>query len=158
MKRLMILALVLALIAFAAVPAMAQAITYKTNEKIPIDMWVYIPCAAGGAGEWVVLSGNLHVLSRTTLDGNGGFHNKSHYQPQGISGEGMTTGDKYQGTGVTQWQDNGQVGYEYTYVNNFRIIGQGSGNNYLVHNIFHYTINANGEMTAYVDNVSVECK
>jgi hypothetical protein len=59
---------------------------------------------------------------------------------------------------VTQYQDNGKVGYEYTYVNNFRIIGQGPGNNYLIHNNFHYTINANGELTAWVDNFSAECK
>jgi hypothetical protein len=43
-------------------------------------------------------------------------------------------------------------------VNNFRIIGQGPGNNYLVHEVFHVTINANGEVTAYVDNFSIECK
>jgi hypothetical protein len=41
---------------------------------------------------------------------------------------------------------------------NFRLIGQGKGNNYLVHSIFHFTINAKGEVTAFVDQVSVECK
>ena len=44
------------------------------------------------------------------------------------------------------------------YVNNFRIIGQGTGNNFLVHEIVHLTINANGTATNYVDNFSIECK
>ena len=146
------------LFALTVSPAMAEATTYRENYKIPLNMYVWIPCAADGAGEWVALSGRLHVLFHYTFDGNGGFHYKAHYQPQGISGLGQTTGDKYQGTGVTQYQDNGKVGYEYTYVNNFRIIGQGPGNNYLIHNNFHYTINANGELTAWVDNFSAECK
>jgi hypothetical protein len=43
-------------------------------------------------------------------------------------------------------------------VNNFRIIGQGTGNNFLVHETFHITVNADGTMTASVDNFSVDCK
>ncbi len=78
-----------------------------------------------------------------------------------MRGIGLTTGDKYQGTGVTQ--DHFNVGADglpvtFTFVNNFRIIGQGPGNNYLVHQTFHVTINAHGEVTAEVDNIRVECK
>jgi len=80
-----------------------------------------------------------------------------HFQPQGISGIGQTTGDKYQGTGVTQDEFNATVGVEETFINNFRIIGQGSGNNLLVHETFHITINANGSVTAFLDNFSIDC-
>jgi hypothetical protein len=48
--------------------------------------------------------------------------------------------------------------YNYTLVNNFRIIGQGAGNNFLLHETFHITVNANGELTAVADNYSVDCK
>ncbi|MBI4420235.1 MAG: hypothetical protein HY560_05360, partial [Gemmatimonadetes bacterium] len=48
--------------------------------------------------------------------------------------------------------------FNTTYVNNFRIIGEGSGNNLLVHATSHITVNANGELTAVVDNFSVECR
>jgi hypothetical protein len=129
-----------------------------TSFTFPVNISVFIPCAAGGAGEVVDLSGNLHVVFAFTLDNNGGFHSKFHFQPQGISGTGLTTGDKYQGTGVTQGTSNGKVGFESTFVNNFKIIGQGPGNNFLVHQNFHITVNANGEVTAFVDNFSVECK
>jgi hypothetical protein len=140
---------------FGTTTALAEV---TTNDKIPYTASVLVPCAAGGAGEVVDLSGTLHVLFCTTLDGNGGFHTKYHFQPQGVSGTGQTTGDKYQATGVTQREFNGKVGSEFTFVNNFRIIGQGPGNNFLVHQLVHVTVNANGEVTAFVDNSSIECK
>lgn len=162
---------VLALVAFVAgcgadvtspdpdllVRADAPAQHFKTNLKMPINIGVFIPCAAGGAGEVVVLSGNLHVLLQTTINDNS-FHAKAHVQPQGISGTGSVTGDTYHGTGVTQSQFNGTVGEEFTFINNFRIIGQGRGNNLLIHETFHVTVNANGEITAEVDNFRSECK
>lgn len=135
-----------------------DAETFTDQERIPFDTFVYVPCANGGNGEVVVLAGSLHVLYHVTLTDQGGYHVKSHSQPQGVSGVGLTTGDAYVGTGVTQNQFNGTVGYETTYINNFRIVGQGNGNNYLVHETYHVTINANGEVTAYVDNFSVECR
>ena len=51
---------------------------------------------------------------------------------------------------------NGQ--FNQTFINNFRIIGQGPGNNFLVHENFHLTINANGDVTTVHDNFSVDCK
>lgn len=121
-------------------------------------MPVFISCAAGGAGETVLLSGNLHILTHTTIDATGGFHTKYHFQPQGVSGVGMTTGTMYRGTGVSQGTVNGKVGLQETIVNNFRVIGQGRGNNLLIHSVFHITVNANGEVTATVDKFSEVCK
>ena len=45
-----------------------------------------------------------------------------------------------------------------TFVNNFRVIGQSTGKDFLVHENFHLTITANGAATAFLDNFSVECK
>lgn len=159
MKKITTAALVImvAIIGFM-IQANAQATTVTTNS---IDSWdgvVYVPCAMGGDGEDVQLSGKLHMLYHTTLDDTGGFHMKLHFNPQGISGVGLTSGDKYQGTGVTQENFNGKVGEEYTYINNFRIIGQGPGNNLLVHENFHITVNADGTVTSYHDNIRTECK
>jgi hypothetical protein len=111
-----------------------------------------------GAGEEIVLYGKMHELYHVTLDGNGGFHGKVHYQPQRLSGTGLTSGDKYQGTGVGQNSFNGKVGETFTIVENYRMIGQGTGNNLLVHVTSHYTVIANGEVTSEVENVRVECK
>ncbi|MCW3090132.1 MAG: hypothetical protein JWP81_1201 [Ferruginibacter sp.] len=138
----------------------SKPLTFSINEKVDIDLFVFIPCANGGAGEDVILSGPLHILSSFTISDNM-ISGKNHYQPQGISGIGQITGDKYQATGITLDQFKGSLingQYETSYVNNFRIIGQGPGNNYLVHSVTHLTYNANGELTAFVDNFSVDCK
>ena len=157
--KLVFLAVEIVLIAVLAVSqTLAAATVFRENVRVPIDIIVVVPCAAGGAGEYVQLSGTLHNQFVTTLNGSGGFHSKFHSQPQGITGYGETTGDKYQGTGVTQGTFNGRVGVQDTFVNNFRIIGQGPGNNFMVHENFHVTINANGEVTALVDNFSVQCR
>ena len=138
--------------------ALAKADTYTENFFDPFTMIAYVPCAAGGAGEEVELSGTLHTLIHWTYTENGGYISKWHYQPQNLTGVGLTTGDKYQGTGVTQDVITGKVGQEETYVDNFRIIGQGNDNNYVVHETFHFTINANGTMTAEVDKITIDCK
>lgn len=155
-RHLVLLALLAS--ALTIVTAAAARAEVTENVKVPLDIAVYIPCADGGAGELVTLSGNLHVLIRFTQSKRGGIHAGSHFQPQGITGVGETTGDTYRGTGVTQDQFNATVGVEETFVNNFRIIGQGPGNNFLLHSVFHITINANGTLTTLVDRFSVDCR
>lgn len=159
MKKLLVLTGLVTLLAFAAASSSsgAPATTITTSTSFPIELLVFIPCANGGVGEDVLLSGNLHDLFHVTINDNS-LHVKVHDQPQGISGTGQVTGDKYQATGVTQDEFNTSFGYEETFVNNFRIIGQGPGNNFLVHDNFHITVNANGTVTAFHDNFSVDCK
>lgn len=138
----------------------AKAQSYATSEKVPFNLSVFVPCANGGTGEDVILSGYLHVVSSFTINGNN-VSGKTHFQPQGISGVGSITGDKYQATGVTQDQFKGSFingQFQETSINNFRIIGQGNGNNFTLHENLHITVNANGSLTTIVDNYKSECK
>ena len=133
----------------------------QINDMSDINLTVFVPCAAGGAGELVDLNGPLHTLITFTINGNN-VSGMAHFQPQGLSGTGEATGDKYQATGVTKDSSfklsfqNGQA--NQTFVNNFRIIGQGPGNNYLVHEVAHITFNANGTVTVLHENLSIDCK
>lgn len=138
-----------------AVPAQ----TYTFNISLPTDLYVWVPCALGGQGETLYLTGDLHILTHLTLSASGAYRYDSQYQPQGMNGVGLTSGTKYQATGLTRDSGNGgALPYAFTYINNFRMIGQGAGSNYLVHENIHVTVNPNGELTAYVDNYSVDCK
>ncbi len=139
-------------------PASAQATTYTDNTQISIDIVAFVPCAADGDGEYVFFSGILNRVSVTTIDNTGSFHTQLDFQPQGIRGEGLTTGASYQWTGATQASFNGQVGYENTFINNYRLIGEGTNNNLLIHQTFHATVQPDGEVTIVVDDYSVECK
>jgi hypothetical protein len=131
-----------------------------TNDETDIFLTVYIPCAAGGIGEVVDLNGPLHTLISFTVSNNS-VSGKFHFQPQGISGVGEVSGVKYQATGITDETfktslQNGQA--NLTFVNNFRIIGQGSANNFLLHETFHFTVNADGTTIVLHDNFTVDCK
>jgi hypothetical protein len=157
MRKVMSLARIGAVLAVLATPVQAEVVV---NESIDLDLVIFVPCANGGAGELVALNGPLHTLISFSMNGNN-VSGKTHSQPQGISGAGQDTGDRYHGTGVTQDHfkgsfNNGQ--FNQTFVNNFRIIGQGPGNNFLVHENFHLTINAKSEVTTAHDNFKVECK
>src|SRR5262245_66489058 len=105
-----------------APPALAQATATTTSVRIPLPQPFQrpVPCAADGAGELVDLGGTLHLLFHTTLDGSGGFHTKVHANPQGVSGIGLTTGDVYRGTGVSQETFSGNVGEATTSIDNIR--------------------------------------
>jgi hypothetical protein len=135
-----------------------------TNIKVPFDGTAFVPCANGGAGEFVALSGNLHVKFSVTLDGAGGMHLTESYNPQGVTGTGLTTGTKYQATGETHpvskiWADGGfTAGFNNKFEDIFRIIGPGPGNNLLVHENFHLKVDADGTVTLFHDTFSVTCK
>lgn len=136
----------------------ASAGGVETNIVEPLTGFtVFVPCAAAGAGEIISLDGTLHVLINTTVDSQGGIHLKTHFQPQNLSGIGLVTGDKYEGTGVTQDQTTVTAASVYSYVNNFRMIGQGSGNNFMVHENITITLDANGNVTAFHDNLTTSC-
>jgi hypothetical protein len=128
--------------------------TVVFNGNVPIDIVVFIP----STGHLVEVSGNLHIVLDETVDSAGGIHIKEHFQPQGVSGVDLTDGTKYQATGVTQDQEtvtaNGAT--EFSFVNNFKIIGQGPENNFTVHENTQFTVNANGVLTATVDNLTID--
>lgn len=136
----------------------ASADSFTVNEKYEVYFFEFVSCAAGGEGEWVELTGTVHDSFHVTYDARGGFHLTDHWNYQGIKGIGWTTGDKYRATGAGQYNVTSKVGYEETSVWHFKVNGQGPGNKFTVRANFHITVNANGTVTAYHDNWTVECK
>ena len=156
--KFLVLMLVLAsTLALSPVTANAQASVVTDTVEMYINLAATIPCAVGGEGETVFFTGTLHGVFVTVVDSSGGFHSQYDFQSQGIRGEGLTTGDSYQWTGATEASFNGQVGRENTFINNYRIIGPGPGNNLMIHQTFHATVQADGTVSAYVDDYTVTC-
>lgn len=98
MRRITLVSIAALLAVLAVPPVHAEVVE---NESIDLNLVQFVPCANGGIGELVDLNGSLHILITFTINGNT-ISGKTHLQPQGISGVGLDTGDKYQGTGVTQ--------------------------------------------------------
>jgi hypothetical protein len=150
--------------ALCAVAAMVVGVSaaqaaVETNEIITESFSLPVPCANGGLGETISGDVQLHVLMTSTVNGNT-VSGKFHFQPQGSTLVGETTGDLYRATGVTQGTFRGSLTngqYTETFVNNFRMIGPGPENNILVHETFHVTLNANGDVTVERDRISDEC-
>jgi hypothetical protein len=133
-------------LALAAGMALAQATTFTSNEKVPLDQIVDNPCT----GEPLLLTGELHFLFHETVDANGGLHVQIHFQPQGVSGTGLVSGEQYRGVGVTRSEEYippGEV-REFTSVNRFYLISAGPSDNLQETATLHVTFNANGEPTA----------
>lgn len=126
---------------------------------MPIATDVLSPCAAGGQDEIVAISGVVHLVFSVTTDSNGGLHINTHSNNQGVSGIGLMTGDKYQATGSSGFSSNTTNGAgEFNFVDNFGLIGQGPGNNFVIQETAHMTINANGDVTANISSLTAACR
>ena len=156
MKKLSIFAGLLAAVAVSV--SVAQA-AVTTNDKYDVGPFAtFVPCANGGAGELVVFEATEHVVVTSTVNGNN-VSGKFHGSDTG-SGTGLTTGDKYQMSGVTNipFKDSLQNGqFMQTFVSRTKFTGQGPSNNLVFRSTFHVTINANGEVTVVRSESTVEC-
>jgi hypothetical protein len=153
-KKVAVLAAVAAVA--LATANMAQA-SVSSNVSVPLATSTFVPCANGGAGEVVNLTGSLHILATLTLDSAGGVHGTLLFNPQGVSGVGSVSGVAYRGTGSTRSTFTGYAGAVSTLVNNFRIVGAGGAAILQVHENVALVVDANGTVTASVDHVLVTC-
>src|SRR5207247_10687406 len=95
-KNITIMMFLFAALALFTMPANAAK---QINDMSDINLTVFVPCAAGGAGELVDLSGPLHTLITFSINGNN-VSGTAHFQPQGLSGNGETKGEKDKATGA----------------------------------------------------------
>ena len=148
--------------ALADAPTFATAATVTSSHlSLAFKASRWIACANEGQGESVALSGAIDLDTHVTDDGNGGVHVSAHVRPDHVTGIGDASGLTYRGTGGTgehEFTATDGSPSVYSFVNNFRIIGPGKGNNILVHYTIHQTLNANGDLMADVDISSSECR
>jgi hypothetical protein len=152
----------LLIMGLTAAPALGQTTTDITNETFPISVSAFVPCAAGGAGEEVFLSGKAHVVIKETTDSSGGTHFSLHSNYQGLTGVG-DRGTVYRGIGsVSESFHNFApfVGAPYglTETRSLQFLGRGPNNNFIIHEVMRVTINANDELTSSFSIQRIECK
>ena len=129
------------------------------NSMIETSFTLFVPCANGGLGEEVSFSGTLHFLFHITVNGNR-VTIKTHFQPQGIKGTGVITGDEFKANGVTQDTQTGSLNngsFSYNYINVVKLIGPGPGNNLSVRQTLKVTVNANGTVVVEQETNYVDC-
>jgi len=139
-------------------PDFAASVTLTSSSAYEVTLVEFIPCANGGIGEWVSVSGTVHELLHTTITAQGRATLVTHLQPQGVSGTGLLTGDRYRAVGVLQDTQTFGVGVEQSTVHNFLLVGQGSGNNLMVHENVRITIHPDGTVEEQHDNFRLSCR
>lgn len=158
-RLLIVVAALLVPALVASAPAGAAETTTRI-ERVPLDLRLFLPCANGGTGEVVHLSGTFMMLYHVTDDGAGGFHLKLLEVQQGVRGVGETTGDHYVSSFVNLFNYNegsGSLPITSTQQVVYRVDGPGQGNESLIRIRNHSTLNANGTMTVTFDEFSSEC-
>ena len=109
-------------------------------------------------GNPILISGTLHTVTHVTFDENGGVHAKVHFNLQGVKGTDLVTGDKYVGTGATNQKQNITSGAgNFSLVSITNLIGKGKASNAILTQNVHFTLNANGVVTANVNTLSLSC-
>ena len=128
------------------------------NEHFSIAYAGYVPCANGGSGELLTGTIEVHDLASETVNGN-------HAAWQFLferRGElvGSITGDTYRLAGVEHGAYTQSLGSEHstlTYVNRYRLVGPGPGNNLIVRETAHITLDAGENVVVQRDDFTVDC-
>jgi len=142
-----------------AAPAFADdSRPVTTHVTIPVDGYVYDSCAAPPR-ELIYVSGSILSVTHVTLDAGGHFHAVFHGNSQGVDGVGLTSGARYRAISGGQFvQAEGEVGRQLTLIYRYLLISRGPAANAVAAEVIHYTVNANGTVTALHEFMGSECR
>jgi hypothetical protein len=152
-KGVLLGALVLGLTGWL-IPATATASGAQIqNESVVGDVLVN-PCN----GESVTItSGTFQIVTHDTATSSGGFHLNVAGNAHGVKGVG-TSGASYQAPGGFWVEMNATPGAQVsTEVGFLALIGQGGAPNFRDGGVLHVTVDANGNVTASIDQHTQTC-
>ena len=111
-------------------------------------------------GEPVLITMRLESRIQIVTDANGGFHGTFTVVDKGSTGVGTETGTVYRDhEGQAETFNAGGTGFPQVSTSIFtrHLVSPGSAANVMVHNVAHFTINANGETSVDFATSDVTC-
>lgn len=140
-------------------PAAAEGATVVRTE---LSASATVPCALGGLGEEVVVEGTVLTVLLQTTDASGGTHFVLRASYDSLVGTGLTSGTVYHAVateGTTSYDFDPFVGppYNLTDTEHVRFVGRGPDNDFSVTTTIHFTVNAEDEVTAEVQDLRIDC-
>ena len=141
-------------------PSFAATVNHTNEFTEDVNAFLDVPCANGGAGETVHITGSTHLVIQSTVTPAGMTLLSGLSQPFQLTAVGTTTGDVYHDVGSSQFADvRSDAGFPiaFTELVDTRMIGPGPDNNLTLHETFHITLNANGILTVEVFNRRLTC-
>jgi hypothetical protein len=155
MKRVLVLLALSTMGVLGSVTA-AQA-EVVSNTTVSYAYAGFVPCANGGAGELMTGTIDAHNLVTSTVNDNVDVWQFASELRGSLVGR--VTGDTYRLTGVTRGTYTeslqGDVSTS-TYVNRYRLIGPGTGNDLVVHETTHVTRDGDDVLVDH-DDFGIEC-
>ena len=143
-----------------AVSALNQSSPSRMNNSlvaVPFEETLFVPCANGGAGENVTLTGTTNFVYQMTWTDHG-FKLVYHANSRGITGVGLTSGETFvgsegtQGSVVGSWVNNQWIGIT---IERMRIIGRNT--TYTVKNKYQLIVTPDGKVTVNSMEKTIEC-
>lgn len=139
-----------------------QESTLDKAAKMPGATVLELPYSTAGVlcnGEFLTLEGTIKIVSHFVFDANGGYHITDNWN---IKAAGIGSfGNQYLLNYSDNYKENGAFsGFPFNLTNsfNFNIVGKGQAPNLKQSGVFHVTINANNEISAFVDFGNFSCK
>jgi hypothetical protein len=120
-----------------------------TSTDMPLDFLRSADCT----GEIVEISGTIHMLNQVQADGSV----IGHFNYLNVSGVGLTSGNTYRANAVDQFRLSAPFPSSINSVRSFLLISRGWSSNLLVTVLYHITVNANGEATTSIDDLTMQC-
>lgn len=125
---------------------------------IPYSKTVFVPCANGGAGENVSVTGNIHVVYQMTWTDQA-FTLVYHDNLANATAVGLTSGETFVASGGTQgtvygpWFSNQWVG---STVRKLRLVGPNT--QFSINYKMKFIITPDGEVRVDVEEETVDCQ
>ncbi|HEX4849224.1 MAG TPA: hypothetical protein VFV08_00390 [Puia sp.] len=138
-----------------------KSATPNTNNslmEVPFEDTLFVPCANSGAGERVVISGNMHYVYQLAWNDQG-FHLVYHENTRQVIGIGLTSGDRFvasdgmQGTVTASWVNQRWIG---TTDSHLRLVGKNA--NYSVDYKDRLVVTPDGKVVVDITDVTIDCK
>jgi hypothetical protein len=125
--------------------------------EVSFEETLLVPCANGGTGENVTLTGTTHFVYQMIWNDHG-FHLVYHANSHRVTGLGLTSGETFvgsdgtQGTVTASWVNNQWIG---TTIEQMKIIGQNT--KYIVKYKNHLVVTPDGKVTVSTSDKTIEC-
>jgi hypothetical protein len=131
----------------SATTSLGAATVVRTITRYPVSM-IQPSCNIDGSVEQVHLSGFETYMTRVMFDGSGTYHASFMRLDGAVAGYGETTGTTYHFIGISKIVGvvaGEGLPNEFELVDTYLLIGQGPGNNIVVHEAIHGFIDEDGE-------------
>lgn len=135
----------------------SRASDRTSSVAIPYDWDIFVPCANGGVGEYVHVTGSTNLVYTISWTDHG-FTYGYHANTYKIQGVGITSGEIFRGSKQTEGQVLGAwVNDQWlsTFVDQIRLIG--TNTSFTVKNTYHVTVSPDGTQEIKLNDHEVTC-